>query len=49
MRHLVADAEWREHDPSLLQNLSKGSGPGEAEVQPAALPPPDEARLVFDR
>ncbi|KGO44871.1 Transcription factor, fungi [Penicillium expansum] len=49
MRHLFADSEWREHDPSLLQNFSKGSGPAEAGVRAALLPPPDEARLIFDK
>ncbi|KAJ5812470.1 hypothetical protein N7474_008771 [Penicillium riverlandense] len=49
MRYLVADSEWHEHDPSLLQNLSKCSGPTEAGVKPAPLPPPDKARLIFDK
>ncbi|KAJ6120676.1 hypothetical protein N7523_004956 [Penicillium sp. IBT 18751x] len=48
MRHLFANSEWREHDPSLLQNLSKGSGPAEAGIQPALLPSASEARLIFD-
>ncbi|KAJ5331443.1 hypothetical protein N7476_001226 [Penicillium atrosanguineum] len=49
MRYLFADSEWREHDPSLLQNLSKSSGPAEAGVYPALLPPANEARLIFDK
>lgn len=49
MRHLFADTEWREHDSSLLQNLSKGAGPAEAEVKPAALPSVEDARIIFDK
>ncbi|KAJ5725452.1 uncharacterized protein N7483_006809 [Penicillium malachiteum] len=49
MRHLFADSEWREHDPSLLQNLSKGSGPAEAGVKPALLPTSERAQAIFDK
>ncbi|KAJ5614023.1 hypothetical protein N7528_007677 [Penicillium herquei] len=49
IRHLFADSEWREHDPSLLQNLSKGTGPAEAGVKPALLPTTERAQTIFDK
>lgn len=48
MRHLFADTGWREHNPSLLHNLSKGPGPAEASLQPNSLPSADEAQDIFD-
>lgn len=49
MRHLVADSGWREHDPSLLQNLTKASGPAEAGIKPTPLPSAEQARDAFDK
>lgn len=49
MRHLFADSGWREHDPTLLQNLSQGPGPAGAGVTPNPLPSAQEARDIFDR
>ena len=49
MRHLFTDSGWREHDPSLLQNLSKASGPAEAGVSPNQLPSAQDARGIFDK
>ncbi|KAJ5231771.1 uncharacterized protein N7469_006359 [Penicillium citrinum] len=49
MRHLFADSAWREHDPTLLRNLSRGSGPVGTGVKPNALPSAQEARDIFNR
>ncbi|KAJ5280931.1 hypothetical protein N7478_006303 [Penicillium angulare] len=49
IRHLFADTGWREHDSSLLRNLSKGSGPAEAGVKSAPLPSVEQGRVVFDK
>lgn len=49
MRHLFADSGWREHDPTLLRNLSRGSGPVGTGVKPNALPSAQEARDIFNR
>ncbi|OOQ83478.1 Zn(II)2Cys6 transcription factor [Penicillium brasilianum] len=48
MRHLVADSGWREHDPTLLQNLTRNPGPGEAGIKPHSLPPVEQGRKIFD-
>lgn len=48
MRHLVADSGWREHDPTLLQNLTRNPGPAEAGIKPHLLPPAEDGRKIFD-
>ncbi|KAJ5363954.1 uncharacterized protein N7496_009667 [Penicillium cataractarum] len=48
MRHLVADSGWREHDPTLLQNLTRHPGPAEAGIKPHPLPTATEGRRIFD-
>ncbi|KAF7716033.1 Fungal Zn(2)-Cys(6) binuclear cluster domain-containing protein [Penicillium ucsense] len=48
MRHLVADCGWREHDPTLLQNLTRTTGPAEAGIKPLHLPPAQEGRKIFE-
>lgn len=48
MRHLVADSGWREHDPTLLQNLTRDPGLAEAGIKPHPLPPAKDGRKIFD-
>jgi nitrate/nitrite-specific signal transduction histidine kinase len=48
MRHLVADSGWREHDPTLLQNLTKNPGHAEAGIKPHPLPSAEAGRRIFD-
>ena len=48
MCHLFDHSEWREHGPTLRQNLSTGSRPTEARVKSACLPPRHDGQLIFD-
>ncbi|KAL4963422.1 uncharacterized protein BDV14DRAFT_209941 [Aspergillus stella-maris] len=49
MRPLFTDPGWREHNPTLLQNLSNSARLVEPSISRNPLPSAEDARTIFDR
>jgi hypothetical protein len=49
IKALFADAKWRENNAHLLQSLANPPKAAEVSVQANRLPPPEQARMLFDK